>query len=54
MDQEFWATLLAFSAFALAIEVSLRLIEASRKTAKAPDPSRLERFRNGLPPDPDG
>jgi hypothetical protein len=31
MEHIFWATLFSFSAFALAIEVSLRMIEAHRK-----------------------
>lgn len=31
MEHIFWATLFSLSAFALAIEVSLRLVEAHRK-----------------------
>lgn len=53
MDTAFWATLAAFCALALAVELSLRLNEHMERQPKPRDPYRMERFRNGEPLDPD-
>lgn len=53
MDQVFWVTVMALCFCVLAVDFSLRAIEADRRSGKPDDPYRLDRFRHGEPPDPD-
>lgn len=53
MEQVFWATLAGFCALALAVELSNRLNEHMERQPKPRDPYRMDRLRNGEPPDPD-
>jgi len=53
MTALFWATLAAFCALALAVEFSLRLNEHMERQPRPRDPFRMDRLRNGEPPDPD-